>query len=196
MTYDKIADRYDRAIAPLERMFLSEWRRETLDLLPENSELLEIGAGTGLNFRFYPKCRQSVAGEISCKMLGRARGKLPDDTVSLVQTDAENLPFAVNSFDAAFATLVFCALPNPEKGLAELKRVVRHEGRIVLLEHVRPPGLRGYFFDLLNLVTAPLFDDHFNRRTADLAEKAGLKILEVRKKAFGVVNLIVCQVKK
>lgn len=194
MIYDKFAKDYDRAFAPLEKRFLSRWREETLSHLPENARILEIGAGTGLNFRFYPECQTAVASEISFKMLEFAGEK--NEFVNLVQADAESLPFAENSFDAAFATLVFCSIPNPENAFAELRRVVKPNGKIVLLEHIRPKGLLGYFFDFINIFTVVLFEDHFNRQTAQTAEKSGLKILEVREKAFGIVNLIVCKVLK
>lgn len=191
MIYDRIAKDYDKTLAPFEKRFLSRWRRETLSLLPENARILEIGAGTGANFRFYPACRQSVASEISLKMLEFARTKTNE--ISLVQANAEFLPFPANSFDAAFATLVFCSIPNPENAFAELKRVVKPAGRIVLLEHVRPRGPLGFAFDFLNIFTVALIEDHFNRQTAKLAENSGLKVLEIRGKAFGIVNLIVCE---
>ncbi len=193
MIYDKFAENYDNLLAPFEKRFLAKWREETLAFLPESANLLEIGAGTGLNFRFYPSCKHSVASEFSCKMLMVAKEKPRRENISLIQTDAEILPFAENTFDAAFATLVFCSIPNPEKAFAELKRVIRKNGKIILLEHVRPKGLPGYFFDFLNIFTVSLIEDHFNRETAKIAEKLGLKILEVRKKAFGIVNLIVCE---
>lgn len=194
MIYDKFAKDYDRAFAPLEKRFLWRWREETLSYLPENARILEIGAGTGLNFRFYPLCETAVAGEISFKMLEFAKKK--NEFIHLVQADAESLPFAENSFDAAFATLVFCSIPNPEKAFNELRRVVKPNGKIVLLEHIRPKGLLGYFFDFINVFTVALFEDHFNRQTAQIAKKSGLKILEVKEKAFGIVNLIVGEVIK
>jgi ubiquinone/menaquinone biosynthesis C-methylase UbiE len=193
MIYDKLAKNYDKAFAPFEKRFVSAWRRETLSRLPANARLLEIGAGTGLNFKFYPPCRHAVASEISLKMLEYAREKT--ETIELLQADAESLPFAANTFDAAFATLVFCSIPKPENAFAELKRVVKPNGKIVLLEHVRPNNLLGYAFDFLNLFTVALIEDHFNRRTAEIAEKSGLKVLEVKRKAFGIVNLIVCEVR-
>ena len=192
MIYDKIAEQYDRSMAPLERRFLSNWRRETLSYLPENSNLLEIGAGTGLNFPFYPNCKHSVAAEISCKMLAFAKDRNQNESISLVQTDAGKLPFVSNSFDAAFATLVLCAVPDPKKALSEIRRVTRKGGMIVLLEHVRPNGLLGYLFDLLNVLTVRWINDRFNQETAALAESSGLKILEIKRKAFGIVNLIIC----
>jgi ubiquinone/menaquinone biosynthesis C-methylase UbiE len=192
--YDKFAARYDRAIAPLERRFLSRWREETLSRLPADSTILEIGAGTGLNFRFYPECRSAVASEISCEMLKLAKTRTA--SIDLIQADAQSLPFGANTFDAAFATLVFCSIPEPDKAFAEIIRILRPNGRLVLLEHVRPNGLPGYLFDFINLFTVAFMEDHFNRRTAVLAEAAGLKIVEIRTKAFGIVNLIVCEVVK
>ena len=194
MIYDKFAKGYDKALAPFEKRFLAKWRKETLSFLPENAKILEIGAGTGANFEFYPKSDFPVASEISLKMLEFARRKTGE--IRLVQTDAETLPFAANSFDAAFATLVFCSLPNPQKAFAELRRIVSPKGRIVLLEHVRPKGLLGFVFDFLNIFTVLLMEDHFNRQTARLAEDSGLKILEVKRKAFGIINLIVCENEK
>lgn len=194
MIYDKLAAGYDRAFAPFERRFLARWREEISSLLPPDSSILEVGAGTGLNFPFYPRCRHAVASEISCEMLKFARSRTT--SIDLIQADAQSLPFGTNTFDAAFATLVFCSVPDPEKAFAELKKVVRPGGTIVLLEHVRPPGLLGYLFDLLNLFTVALIEDHFNRRTAEIAKKAGLKVTEIRKKAFGIVNAIICEVVK
>ena len=191
MLYDKFAKGYDQALAPFEKRFLSRWRAETLALLPENARLLEIGAGTGANFPFYPKSGCAIASEISIKMLELARHKTTE--IKLVQTDAETLPFAANSFDAAFATLVFCSVPKPENAFAELRRVVKKGGKIVLLEHVRPTGFLGVAFDFLNIFTVRLIEDHFNRETAKLAENSGLKILQIKRKALGIVNLIVCE---
>lgn len=191
MIYDKFAKGYDKIFAPFEKRFLSKWREETLAFLPENARILEIGAGTGANFKFYPSSKCAVASEISIKMLETAREKT--DSIELVQANAEILPFAANSFDAAFATLVFCSIPKPENAFAELKRVLKPNGKIVLLEHIRPKGISGYGFDFLNIFTIALIEDCFNRETAKIAEISGLKVLEIKEKAFGIVNLIVCE---
>lgn len=192
--YDKFARQYDTVLAPFERKFLSNWRGETLSYLPENARIIEIGAGTGANFKFYPKCKQAVASEISLKMLEVAKGKT--NFIKLVQADAEILPFSENTFDAAFATLVFCSLPKPLNAFTEVQRIVKPNGKLILLEHVRPNGLLGYFFDGLNVLTTSLIEDCFNRQTAKIAAESGLKIVEVKRKAFGIVNLILCEVEK
>jgi ubiquinone/menaquinone biosynthesis C-methylase UbiE len=193
-TYDEIAPHYDRAMRPLDRWFLARLRAATLQQLPAGARLLELGAGTGLNFVFYPTDTAGVATEPSSGMLHLAKEKKRPERVRLVQSSAEQLPFADNSFDAAFATLVFCSLAQPANAFAELRRVVKSGGTVVLLEHVRPSGLLGPVFDLLNLITVPLFADHFNRRTAGAARDAGLEVVNVEKSLLGIVNLIACRV--
>ncbi len=190
--YDHFARFYDLAFAPAERLFLGRWRRETLSLLPDDAVILELGAGTGANFEFYPPNKHAVSSELSIEMLSAANKKIGSN--ALVQADAQQLPFPDDTFDAAFATLVFCSIPKPELAFAELMRVVNPGGNVVLLEHVRPPGVLGYVFDGLNFLTVAFIDDHFNRRTADIAAASGLEILEVRQKAAGAVSLIVCRV--
>ena len=193
-TYDEIAPHYDNAIRPFERWFLSRLRARTLESLPAGARTLELGTGTGLNFVYYPANTSGVATEPSRGMISIAGKKPRPANVRLVQSSAENLPFENNSFDAAFATLVFCSLASPAAAFTELRRVVKQGGSVVLLEHVRPRGVLGLIFDLLNLITVPLFDDHFNRRTASAAQLAGLGVLRVEERLLGVINLIVCRV--
>lgn len=193
-TYDQFAPQYDDVMRPLERWFLTRLRTQVFSLLPRNSRVLELGAGTGRNFSFYPADTTGVASEPSLEMLKIARGKQRPETVALVQSRAEELPFKNAAFDAALATLVFCSVSSPAKTFAELRRVVRSGGTVLLLEHVRPDGLLGPIFDLINLVTLPLFEDHFNRRTADDARAAGLQVVGVEKSLWGAINLIACRV--
>jgi phosphatidylethanolamine/phosphatidyl-N-methylethanolamine N-methyltransferase len=192
--YDRFAKHYERLMAPLERRFLAGLRAEVFAALPAGGRVLEVGAGTGLNFGFYPHGARGVASELSREMLNVARGKEERPaSVHLVQNCAERLPFADASFDAACATLVFCSVASPRDAFAELGRVVRPGGTVVLLEHVRPAGLLGYLFDALNVLTVALIEDHFNRRTAREAAAAGLRPERVERRALGIINLIVCR---
>ena len=193
-TYDEVAPHYDAAIRPLDRWFLARLRSKTLSYLPNDARILEIGAGTGLNFVYYPDNALGVATEPSREMLALAARKQRPMGVKLLQSCAEALPFHNGTFDAAFATLVFCSVKSPAEAFHELRRVVRPGGTVLLLDHVRPDGLLGPLFDLLNLLTVPLFDDHFNRRTADEARAAGLNVLKVEKSLLGIINLITCRV--
>ena len=190
--YDKFAANYDRAFAPLERLGLRRWRQEAIELLPKNASILELGCGAGANFEFYPQCKLAVSSEISIRMLEIAVTKRREN--HLIQADAQSLPFGEDEFDAAFATLVFCSIPDPILAFAEIKRVLKPGGRVILLEHVRPSGILGPLFDAINIVSLTIADDHFNRETSKLAADAGLKIIEVRKKLASIVNLIVAEV--
>ena len=211
--YDALAPHYERALRPLERLILARLRAATLRALSGDGgrddgdgkdaggrdgggggRLLEIGAGTGLNFPYYPHGAHGAATEPSREMLRLAQTKPRPAGVRLVQTSAEALPFADDSFDAAFATLVFCSVASPPEAFAEIRRVVRAGGRVALLEHVRPPGLLGPVFDLISRFTVRLCEDHFNRRTADEARRAGLRIISVESHALGIIQLIVCEV--
>jgi len=193
-TYDQIAPHYDASMRRWERWLLGDLRSQTLKQLPPNSRILEVGAGTGLNLVFYPKGSIGVATEPNREMLRLALEKPRPSQVSFVQNRAEELPFVDASFDAAFATLVFCTVGSPIKAFTELGRVVRAGGLVVLLEHVRPDGLLGPVFDLLTLATAPLFGDRYNCRTAETAQASGLEVLEVQRHKWGIINLITCRV--
>lgn len=192
--YDRLAGRYDRALAPFERRWLRRWRAETFATLPDRARLLELGAGTGANFPHYPHGSRGVATEISCGMLEIARGKEKPVGVELVQCGAEHLPFADHSLDAACATLVLCSVVSPGAVFAELKRVVKPGGTVALLEHVRPAGILGPIFDVISWFTVRLFDDHFNRRTAEDARRAGLKVESETRHAWGIVKVLVLKV--
>lgn len=192
--YDSVAQYYEGVMSPFQRWGLIGLRKETLRQLPADGRILEIGAGTGLNFVHYPPDACGVAGEFSREMLKIASTKSRPPGVQLLQNRAENLPFADNSFDAAFATLVFCSVESPMAGFAELQRVVRPGGTIILLEHVRPRNVLGPLFDALNFFTVRLFDDHVNRRTAKMVSEAGIEVLDVKSRLLGVVNLIKCRV--
>jgi ubiquinone/menaquinone biosynthesis C-methylase UbiE len=191
ITYDRLASGYDAAIRPFERLFLARLREKTVAALPSGGHLLEVGAGTGLNFSYLHSSTRGVASELSREMIRRAERKSRPRAVSLIQANIEALPFPDEYFDAALSTLLFCSVASPQKSFSELRRVVRAEGVIVMLEHVRPNGILGTVFDLLNMVTVPLCEDHFNRRTADEAHRAGFQIQSIERAVLGIFNIIV-----
>lgn len=193
-TYDQIAPRYENNIQPLERWFLRDLRKEAIAALPPNGRILELGAGTGLNFPFYDPELNGVALEPSTEMLHFAILKPKPAALTLVQACGERLPFAADTFDAVLATLVLCSVQSPEETFAEIRRVVRTGGTVSLLEHVRPQNVLGPVFDLMSMMTVPLFGDHLNRQTAKIAERSGLKITKVRRVGLGILNVITCVV--
>lgn len=181
-TYDRQARWYDLFEAPME--LLGTRRRRRRLLRRARGRVIEAGVGTGRNLEHYPVGGAQVTGvDVSHGMLARARRRAErrPGTV-LVQADVQDLPFPDATFDTAVATCVFCSVADPVRGLRELGRVTRPEGRILLLEHVRPRSpLLGRIADLLTPLTRRLFGFRVNRRTEENVAAAGLEIVDVRR---------------
>lgn len=164
---------YDAALRPLEALGLSRRRRRLVAGL--TGRVLEIGVGTGLLLPHYPPGAAVVAIDIDATGFARARARRP--SVRLVRADAERLPFADASFDAVVAALAFCSVPDPERGLAEVRRVLRPGGALRLFEHVRPPGALGVVFDRLDPLWYRLNGScHLDRRTDRAVLAAGFRV--------------------
>lgn len=129
---------YDWCLSGTEEAGLHEMRVELL--AGARGRVLELGAGTGMNLEVYPDAvEELVLTEPDPHMAKRLRAKAAGSghAATIVEAPAERLPFEDASFDTAVATLVFCTIPDPAAALAELKRVLRPDGQLLFLEHVR-----------------------------------------------------------
>ncbi len=107
--------------------------------------MLEIGAGTGLNLRHYPRSiEELVLVEPAAGMAARIdASRFPGEApVSTVRAPAEELPFAEDSFDTVVSTMVLCTVADAERAVAEVSRVLRPGGRLLFCEHVRADSPR------------------------------------------------------
>jgi ubiquinone/menaquinone biosynthesis C-methylase UbiE len=194
--YNRLAPVYDVMEAVVERAAFRRWR-ETLWSLVQGQEVLEVGVGTGKNIPHYPQDVRVTAIDLSDRMLSQAadRAEALERDVSLGLMDAQHLEFPDDHFDTAVATFVFCSVPEPVIGLRELARVVRPDGRVLLLEHVRLTGFWGKLMDLLDPLVVRVMGAHINRRTADNVREAGL-VVETERDLLrsGLVKLIVARV--
>ena len=114
-------------------------RRRSL-LADASGHVIEVGAGTGLNLRHYPSAVDEVlAVEPDPHMFRRlalalGRASVP---VRLARSTAEDLPAPDDSLDAVVMSLVLCSVPDVPAALAEARRVLKPEGRLLFFEHVR-----------------------------------------------------------
>lgn len=190
--YDRVSKLYDLFEKPMEIMSMKKWRLEvTKDL---QGKVLEVGVGTGKNISYYPTNAQVTAIDFSQKMLEKAREKAMklNSNVELITMDAQNMNFPDNTFDMVFTTCVFCSVPDPIKGLQEIRRVCKPNGKIIMIEHVRSEQrVLGLIMDIFNPLTLNLYGANINRRTVDNVKTAGFAKVEVTNLTGDIVKKIV-----
>jgi ubiquinone/menaquinone biosynthesis C-methylase UbiE len=191
---DRMVRNYDRAMRPLEQRALGEARRRLVG--HATGRVLDLGAGTGANFAHYSTgVRNIVALDPEIGMLAFAREKRDAARVpiSIVAASAEALPFPDASFDTVVATLVFCTIADPERAIVEVGRVLAPAGRVLMLEHVRPPNpVLGLAADLLTPVQRVVaVGCHLNRVTLATVQCAGLRVDSLKERLLGAVIEIV-----
>jgi ubiquinone/menaquinone biosynthesis C-methylase UbiE len=175
---------YDRLLASVEKGGLGDKRRELL--AQASGAVLELGAGTGVNLEHYPPTiERLVLTEPDPHMAKRLRKHLAEtgrQGVEVVDAGAEALPFADDEFDTVIATLVFCTVPDPNAALAEVARVLKPDGRMLFMEHVRSEsGRKGRWQDRLNPLQNFFFGGcNLNRPTADTISASPLQIETLR----------------
>ncbi len=183
-----------------EKNFMQPLRKEVVQ--QAHGVVLEIGSGNGLNFAFYdPATVERVeAIEPNGTMLRYARTRVEAARVpiNLTQAPVESLPFADESFDSAVVTLVFCSVGDPLGGLTEVKRVLKPEGTLLMVEHVRAHGA---ILSIIQNIITPMTrliagNCHWNRDTERAVKQAGFKIERRRDIAWFMMTGVVLRVVK
>ena len=168
---------YDRLNAGAERTWLGTRRADLV--ARATGQVLEIGAGTGANLAHYQGVERVVAVEPAPAMRARLRSRLDRAVVPVEVSDApaEHLGLPDASIDTVVCTLVLCSVADPDATLAELRRVLRPGGQLLVLEHVRGEGRRARWQDRVT----PLWRRvgagcHPNRDTRAAIERAGFHL--------------------
>ncbi|MEQ1734906.1 MAG: methyltransferase domain-containing protein [Rhodoglobus sp.] len=190
-TWEKSAATYDRKIASFERGPLRggrEWLGERA-----SERVLEVAIGTGRNLPHYGPSVTLTGIDLSPAMLSRARQVGADlgRDVDLQTGNAEQLPFADESFDTVVCALSLCTIPDPIAAIGEMKRVLVPGGRLLLIDHVGsswPPILAAQW--LLERITIPAAGEHFTRRHRAGVTAAGFEIVESERLKAGTIERI------
>ncbi len=187
--WDRHSATYDRQMAFMDRRLFRDTRSWTCG--QASGEVLEVAIGTGLNLPYYPAGVRLTGIELSEAMLAIARRRAGDlgSSVDLQQGDAEALELPDESFDTVVCTFSLCAIPGHRAALAEMTRVLRPGGLLLLADHVassvRPVRA---VQRLLEVATVPLGGEHFLRRPLDLVRDAGLTVERHNRFALGIVE--------
>ena len=167
----------------------AEHRRELLAGL--SGRVLELGAGNGLTFPYYPDAvSEVVAIEPEAYLRDRAHEAAAASRIRVTVVDAvaDRLPFTDESFDAAVASLVLCSVPDQPAALAELRRILRPTGELRFYEHVRPSNPRTAAlwqrFDDWNIYPRIAGGCHAARDTEGAIRAAGFTIESCRRFPF------------
>lgn len=136
--WDRQAPRYDRMMDRMDRRLFDGGR--TWVCSRAVGRTLEVAIGTGRNLPLYPEGVRLVGVDLSGRMLAIARERVRTEghDVELHEADAQHLPFPDASFDTVTCTLSLCSVPDLAPTVAEMRRVLRPGGRLLLLDHVRP----------------------------------------------------------
>ena len=172
---------YDRQMTKVEKAGLRA-RREGL-LAGAAGQVLEIGAGTGSNLRFYgPAVESLTLTEPETPMLRRLERKAGEQApgATVLRAPAEDLPFEDATFDVAVSTLVLCGVDDQPRALRELRRVLRPGGQLLFIEHVRSGDSHlARSQDRMNGFNRFMVGCDCNRPTLDSIRKAGLSVTRV-----------------
>ena len=140
---------------------------------------LLVAAGTGIDFKYLPPGLDVTAIDFSPSMLAFAERRKEESAspLTLRHADVTALDMPDGSFDTVITSCTFCSVPDPLRGLREVRRVLKDEGRMLMFEHVRPSNpYLGLMMDVMNPLVR-LAGPDVNRRTADNVRAAGFRIV-------------------
>jgi ubiquinone/menaquinone biosynthesis C-methylase UbiE len=158
--------------------------RRALVVPPARGRVVEIGIGSGLNLAFYGPDVSRIDGvDPSPELLRRARERAAGLAipVELHQASADHLPFDDGSMDTAVMTWTLCSLPQPDRALRELGRVLKPAGRLLFAEHgLAPDAPVALWQHRLEPLWRRLAGGcHLSRKVDDLIQAAGFEIARI-----------------
>jgi len=180
-SYDKQMRFYDRLLADSRPWVCAQATGHTL----------EVAIGTGLNLPFYPAEVELTGTDLSPGMLGIAqtRARQLGRTVDLREADAQALPFPHACFDTVVCTFSLCAIPDERRAVAEMTRVLRPGGLLLLADHIAGASWPVRAIQrMIDVVTVPLQGEHYLRRPLRQVQAEGLQVERRERFKLGIVE--------
>lgn len=191
--YDGFAPVYSRETLLVDYLFgLRKLRRALMQ--NASGKILDVACGTGENFPFFNPEDDITAVDLSPGMLSIARERADrlGLGINFQVMDAEELNFPDGYFDVVISAMSTCTFPDPIKALREMKRVVKDEGSILLLEHGRSSwNFVGRHQDKSAKNHFAMAGCRWNQDPIELIEAAGLNTISHEQKTLGVFHAIV-----
>ena len=158
--------------------------RERLVPLAEG-KVLEVGIGSGLNLPFYEKSVQVTGLDPSLELQAYAREVAEEEgiDVNFIGLSGEDIPADNNSFDTVVMTWTLCTIPDPDKALMEIRRVLKPAGKVVFAEHGEAPDVniakwQARMNPIWNVIGGGC---HLNRKIESLYEGSGFNFDDIEK---------------
>lgn len=184
--YAAFAQYYDFAMTPLWKV----WLKKVLPFI-EGPKVLEVSFGTGFLMTQYADQFDTYGIDFSNEMIQITKGKLEKGNLSasLSRGKVENLPFDNNTFDTIVNTMAFTGYPDGEKALGEMKRVLKKNGKLLLMDFDYPTDRNIIGYSLVKI--GEMYGDVMKNLKKHLKE-SGLEYKETYVGGFGSVHFFVC----
>ncbi len=137
--FDDLAKRYDFFCRIASFSLDHFWRKKINSLIGAGEIVLDLGSGTGELALAINKARRIIGIDFSWEMLKNAQLKNQTQRIDFIAADAQEIPFSAGSFNSVVSSFVFRHLKkNIKVALKEIYRVIKPEGKIIILEFSRP----------------------------------------------------------
>ncbi len=176
---------YDIFMCPLESAFLKIMRKKLI--ASAEGRVLEIGAGTGANFKYYTNEKIDKV-TVADKEMHTAAEKRATDKMHFIEANALSLPFPNNSFDTVVESLLLCSVDGEIDAIKEIYRVLKPGGRFIHIDHRLPDGkgLRTLFVFLAPIWRRMSKSCRIDKTYRDLIDRTGFDTIEEMTKGWGV----------
>lgn len=147
--------------------------------------VLEIGSGSGLNFKYYPSTVAKVFGldnNPGMNKLARKNASTAPVSIEIVTHNGEQLPFDVETFDTVVSTWTLCSIDRVERTLNEIRRVLKPDGKFIFIEHGLAPDTKTQVWQRrLTPIQKKLAGNcHLDRPIRQLIESQAFKIEAIK----------------